>query len=110
MPRPEPVLLLILDGWGHREDGAHNAIAEANAPNWRHLLAEYPHTLVETHGLHVGLPDGQMGNSEVGHMNIGCGRVVYQDLTRIDAAIADGTFFENPALAGACDAAKRRTS
>jgi len=106
MARPRPVLLLILDGWGHREDIAHNAIAEANAPNWRHLLATYPHTLVETHGEYVGLPDGQMGNSEVGHMNIGSGRIVYQDLTRIDAAIRDGSFFENPALAGACDAAK----
>jgi 2,3-bisphosphoglycerate-independent phosphoglycerate mutase len=107
MARPRPVLLLILDGWGHREDSAHNAIAKANAPNWRHLLATYPHTLVETHGEYVGLPDGQMGNSEVGHMNIGSGRIVYQDLTRIDAAIRDGTFFENAALAGACDAAKK---
>ena len=107
MARPKPVLLLILDGWGHREDSAHNAIAKANAPNWRHLLATWPHTLVETHGEHVGLPDGQMGNSEVGHMNIGSGRIVYQDLTRIDAAIADGSFFENAALVGACDAAKR---
>ena len=107
MARPKPVLLLILDGWGHREDSAHNAIAKANAPNWRHLLATWPHTLVETHGEYVGLPHGQMGNSEVGHMNIGSGRIVYQDLTRIDAAIADGSFFENAALVGACDAAKR---
>jgi 2,3-bisphosphoglycerate-independent phosphoglycerate mutase len=104
--RPKPVLLLILDGWGHREDTAHNAIAEADLPNWRRLLAECPHTLVETHGLHVGLPDGQMGNSEVGHMNIGSGRVVYQDLTRIDAEIADGRFFDNPALVAACDAVR----
>jgi 2,3-bisphosphoglycerate-independent phosphoglycerate mutase len=107
MARPKPVLLLILDGWGHRDDAAHNAIAKANAPNWRRLLAEYPHTLVDTFGEHVGLPHGQMGNSEVGHMNIGSGRIVYQDLTRIDAGIAGGTFFENAALAGACDAAKR---
>src|SRR5262245_12121882 len=107
MARPRPVLLLILDGWGHREDLAHNAIAEAKAPNWRHLLSTYPQTLVETHGEFVGLPDGQMGNSEVGHMNIGSGRIVYQDLTRIDAAIKDGTFFENAALVGACDAAKK---
>ena len=63
MARPKPVLLLILDGWGHREDSTHNAIAKANAPNWRHLLRDYPHTLVETHGQYVGLPDGQMGNS-----------------------------------------------
>jgi len=108
MARPKPVLLLILDGWGHREDSTHNAIAKANAPNWRRLLRDYPNTLVETHGRHVGLPDGQMGNSEVGHMNIGSGRIVYQDLTRIDAAIADGSFFDNPALLGACDAAKQR--
>src|SRR5215467_15687223 len=102
MARPKPVLLLILDGWGHREDDTHNAIAKADAPNWHRLLKDYPHTLVETHGLHVGLPDGQMGNSEVGHMNIGSGRIVYQDLTRIDAAIADGSFFHNAALLRAC--------
>ena len=106
MPRPRPILLLILDGWGHRVETAHNAIAQANCPNWRRLLAECPHTLVDTHGEHVGLPEGQMGNSEVGHMNIGSGRIVYQDLTRIDAALADGSFFDNAALAGACDAAK----
>lgn len=105
--RPKPILLLILDGWGHREASAHNAIALANCPNWRRLLAECPHSLVDTHGEFVGLPDGQMGNSEVGHMNIGSGRIVYQDLTRIDAAIADGSFFTNEALVGACEAAKR---
>ncbi|NCT68837.1 MAG: 2,3-bisphosphoglycerate-independent phosphoglycerate mutase [Rhodanobacteraceae bacterium] len=104
MARPKPILLLILDGWGHRVETAHNAIAQAHAPNWRRLLAECPHTLVDTHGEHVGLPAGQMGNSEVGHMNIGSGRIVYQDLTRIDAAIADGSFFDNAALTGACDA------
>jgi 2,3-bisphosphoglycerate-independent phosphoglycerate mutase len=106
MPRPKPVLLLILDGWGHRQETEHNAIAQAECPNWRGLLARYPHSLVDTHGLLVGLPDGQMGNSEVGHMNIGAGRVVYQDLTRIDAAIADGSFAGNPALLGACAAAR----
>jgi 2,3-bisphosphoglycerate-independent phosphoglycerate mutase len=105
--RPKPILLLILDGWGHRVETAHNAIAQANVPNWRRLLADYPHTLVNTHGKFVGLPDGQMGNSEVGHMNIGAGRIVYQDLTRIDAAIADGSFFANPALVGACEAVKK---
>ena len=102
--RPKPVLLLILDGWGHREDAADNAIACARAPNWRRLLAEYPHTLIHTSGLAVGLPDGQMGNSEVGHMNLGAGRVVYQELTRIDQAILDGQFFENAELVRACDA------
>src|SRR5687768_6876262 len=105
MPRPKPVLLLILDGWGHREDPTDNAIAQATLPHWRRMLADCPHTLVQTSGLHVGLPDGQMGNSEVGHMNLGAGRVVYQDLTRIDAAIADGSFDANPELLAACDAA-----
>lgn len=108
MARPKPILLLILDGWGHRVDTAHNAIAQARCPNWRRLLEQYPHALVDTHGAHVGLPDGQMGNSEVGHMNIGAGRIVYQDLTRIDAAIADRSFFANPALTGACDAAMHK--
>ena len=109
MNRPKPVLLLILDGWGHREARENNAIALADPPNWRHLLAEYPHTLVDTFGRHVGLPDGQMGNSEVGHMNIGAGRIVYQELTRIDAAIGDGSFFKNEALLGACRAAGKST-
>jgi 2,3-bisphosphoglycerate-independent phosphoglycerate mutase len=106
VPRPKPVLLLILDGWGHREETDHNAIAQANAPNWRQLLQDCPHTLVHTSGLHVGLPDGQMGNSEVGHMNLGAGRVVYQDLTRIDKAIADGAFVTNAELLAACEAAR----
>ncbi|PKM06050.1 MAG: 2,3-bisphosphoglycerate-independent phosphoglycerate mutase [Gammaproteobacteria bacterium HGW-Gammaproteobacteria-4] len=101
--RPKPVLLLILDGWGHRDESTDNAIALARAPNWRQLLAQCPHTLIHTEGRFVGLPDGQMGNSEVGHMNIGAGRVVYQDLTRIDAAIEDGSFYRNPQLRGACD-------
>ena len=102
--RPRPVVLLILDGWGHRDDPADNAIALADVPNWRRLLAEHPTTLIHTEGRYVGLPDGQMGNSEVGHMNIGAGRIVYQDLTRIDAAIEDGSFFDNAELNAACDA------
>ncbi|HEX4479849.1 MAG TPA: 2,3-bisphosphoglycerate-independent phosphoglycerate mutase [Rudaea sp.] len=110
MSRPKPVLLLILDGWGHRDDPHDNAIAQANLPNWRRLLADHPHALVETHGHYVGLPGEQMGNSEVGHMNIGAGRVVYQDLTRIDAAIADGSFARNPALITACSAANANNS
>ena len=105
---PKPILLLILDGWGHRDAAEHNAIAQARTPNWQRLLRECPHTLVATHGLRVGLPDDQMGNSEVGHMNIGAGRVVYQDLTRIDEAIRDGSFGANAALLGAIDAAKQR--
>jgi len=103
---PKPVLLLILDGWGHRDEAEDNAIAQADCPNWRRLLAECPHTLVHTSGRHVGLPDGQMGNSEVGHMNLGAGRIVYQDLTRIDLAIEDGSFFDNPELVAACLAAR----
>ncbi len=106
MIRPKPVLLLILDGWGHREDPADNAVAQAKLPNWHALLRDCPHTLVHTSGLRVGLPEGQMGNSEVGHMNLGAGRVVYQDLTRIDAAIHDGSFFKNPELLAACAAVK----
>jgi 2,3-bisphosphoglycerate-independent phosphoglycerate mutase len=102
--RPRPVVLLILDGWGHREERQDNALAQARLPHWRQLLATRPHTLIHTEGRHVGLPDGQMGNSEVGHMNLGAGRIVYQDLTRIDAAIEDGSFFDNPELRGACDA------
>jgi 2,3-bisphosphoglycerate-independent phosphoglycerate mutase len=104
--RPKPVVLLILDGWGYREDPADNAVAQATLPNWRRLLKTCPSTLIHTEGRHVGLPDGQMGNSEVGHMNMGAGRVVYQDLTRIDAAIEDGSFFRNPELEAACDAVK----
>lgn len=103
---PKPIVLLILDGWGHRDDPADNALAQADLPNWRRLWAGSPHTLIHTEGRHVGLPDGQMGNSEVGHMNLGAGRIVYQDLTRIDAAIEDGSFFANAELRAACEAAK----
>src|SRR3546814_2528496 len=104
--RPKPVVLLILDGWGHRDDPADNALAQADLPNWRRLWSGSPHTLIHTEGRHVGLPDGQMGNSEVGHMNLGAGRIVYQDLTRVDAAIEDGSFFDNAWLRGACAAVK----
>src|SRR6187402_3020524 len=105
MSRPKPVLLLILDGWGHREEVADNALAQAVLPNWHALLRDCPQMLVHTEGRHVGLPDGQMGNSEVGHMNIGAGRIVYQDLTRVDAAIEDGSFDHNAELLAACAAA-----
>ena len=104
--RPKPVVLLILDGWGYRKEVEDNAVALAELPNWRHLLATCPNTLIHTEGRHVGLPDGQMGNSEVGHMNLGAGRIVYQDLTRVDAAIEDGSFFTNGELRAACAAAK----
>ncbi|KIQ97331.1 2,3-bisphosphoglycerate-independent phosphoglycerate mutase [Lysobacter sp. A03] len=103
-------MLLILDGWGHREEREDNALAQARLPNWHALLADSPHTLIHTEGRHVGLPDGQMGNSEVGHMNLGAGRVVYQDLTRIDAALEDGSFFRNAELLSACTAARDNDS
>ena len=93
-----PVVLCILDGWGYRAERQDNAIALANTPVWNELLAHVPHALLETSGLQVGLPDGQMGNSEVGHMNLGAGRVVMQDLPRIDAAVADGSLANNPAM------------
>lgn len=104
---PKPVVLCILDGWGHREEREDNAIALANTPNWDRLTASCPKALLETSGLAVGLPAGQMGNSEVGHMNIGAGRVVMQDLPRIDSAIKDGSFFTNPQLAAFLDTLKK---
>lgn len=91
-------LLLILDGWGYREETDSNAITAAHTPTWDALWRECPHTLVSTSGMDVGLPEGQMGNSEVGHMNLGAGRVVYQSLTMIDKDIADGGFFNNQQL------------
>jgi len=98
---PRPVVLLILDGVGCRDAAPDNAIARARKPNWDRLHASCPHTHIDASELRVGLPEGQMGNSEVGHLNIGAGRVVYQDLTRIDLAIADGDFARNPVLAEA---------
>ncbi len=98
-----PLLLLILDGWGHRQPAPDNAISNANTPNWDRLWAGGAHTLLQTSGLAVGLPEGQMGNSEVGHTNIGAGRIVYQDYTRIDKAIADGDFEKNAVLLEAID-------
>ena len=96
-----PSLLLILDGFGYREDPDHNAIAHARKPNWDRLWGAYPHTLINASELWVGLPQGQMGNSEVGHLNIGAGRVVYQELSRVDVAIQDGSFYSNPSLSQA---------
>ena len=94
----KPLLLMILDGWGHREAIEGNAIAQANLPNFRRLETTYPHTLLQASGEAVGLPEGQMGNSEVGHLNMGAGRVVYQELTRINKSIKNGTLFKNPVL------------
>ncbi|MDE3180698.1 MAG: 2,3-bisphosphoglycerate-independent phosphoglycerate mutase [Acidobacteriota bacterium] len=98
MPRPKPVLLIILDGWGYRAERENNAIALARTPNYSGLLADFPSTLVATSGERVGLPEGLMGNSEVGHLNIGAGRVVYQEITRINASIRTGEFFKKPQL------------
>jgi 2,3-bisphosphoglycerate-independent phosphoglycerate mutase len=99
--KKKTAVLLILDGWGHREETSSNAIHSANSPMWDSLWDGKPHTLIDTSGKSVGLPAGQMGNSEVGHMNLGAGRVVYQSLTRIDKDIEEGTFFSNPVLTGA---------
>jgi 2,3-bisphosphoglycerate-independent phosphoglycerate mutase len=101
-----PVVLLILDGFGERSPAPDNAIARARKPNLDRLLAACPHTTIDASELRVGLPEGQMGNSEVGHLNIGAGRVVYQDYTRIDRAIATGEFAANPVLQDAIAAAK----
>jgi 2,3-bisphosphoglycerate-independent phosphoglycerate mutase len=97
---PRPVVLCILDGWGFRRERADNSVALATAPNWQHFMRDCPHALLEASETFVGLPSGQMGNSEVGHMNLGAGRVVTQDLPRIDQAIVDGVLAENKALAG----------
>lgn len=105
MSSKQPMALVILDGWGYREDNASNAINNAKTPVLDNLVANNPHTLISASGLDVGLPDGQMGNSEVGHTNIGAGRVVYQDLTRITKAIADGEFQTNETLVAAIDKA-----
>ena len=93
-----PVAIIILDGFGWREDDHGNAVNQANKPNFDRYMNEYPHATMQAAGLAVGLPEGQMGNSEVGHTNIGAGRVVYQSITRIDKAIADGEFAKNETL------------
>lgn len=105
MSAKKPMALVILDGWGYREDNSSNAINNANTPVLDGLMANNPHTLISASGMDVGLPDGQMGNSEVGHTNIGAGRIVYQDLTRITKAISDGEFQQNPVLVTAIDQA-----
>jgi 2,3-bisphosphoglycerate-independent phosphoglycerate mutase len=104
--RPRPIVLVIIDGFGLGADPATDAIAAARMPVWRGLLDRWPNARLEASGLAVGLPAGQMGNSEVGHLNIGAGRPVLQDLPRIDAAIEDGSFYEQPALVDACRRAK----
>jgi len=101
MSRPNPLVLIILDGWGYRAETKANAIALARKPTYDRLLRDYPNTLIQTSGHYVGLPDGQMGNSEVGHLNIGAGRIVHMDSTRIELMIQSGEFFSQPALLSA---------
>lgn len=105
-----PVVLIILDGWGYREDLDGNAIAAAKTPVINSLWAAYPHTLIRTSGKDVGLPDGQMGNSEVGHLNIGAGRVVPQELVRISDAVEDGSLLRNPTLVDICQTVRAKGS
>ena len=106
----KPIVLTILDGWGYRADTHGNAIALARKPVYDSLLRDFPNTLLHASDHFVGLPDGQMGNSEVGHLNLGAGRIVRMDMTRIDMAIADGSFFTDPTLLAAMAAAKEKPS
>src|SRR5690349_10148462 len=101
MTRPKPLILIILDGWGYRAETKANAIALARKPVYDRLLREYPNTLIQTSGPYVGLPEGQMGNSEVVHLNLGAGRIVHRDITRLDLMIQNGEFFSDPTLLGA---------
>ena len=105
--RIRPIVLAILDGWGYSEEIRHNAIREARTPVWDGLWSTYPHTTISCSGAEVGLPSGQMGNSEVGHLNLGAGRVVYQEYTRVSRAIKTGSFFTNATLTEAVDKATR---
>jgi len=102
-----PVVLVVLDGWGYREEREGNAIRLAHVPTWDRLWSRAPRTLLDASGLAVGLPEGQMGNSEVGHLNLGAGRVVMQDIVRIDLAIKDGSFFQLPAFRDVCAHVRR---
>lgn len=106
----KPVMLMILDGFGiaPKQDG--NAVEAANKPNYDKYFAKYPHAELQASGMEVGLPTGQMGNSEVGHLNIGAGRIIYQELTRITKAIADGDFFDNETLNKAVENALKNNS
>ncbi len=106
----KPVALIILDGWGIGKDYEGNAILKAKTPNFKMLLENYPSTKLEASGLSVGLPEGQMGNSEVGHLNIGAGRIIYQEFTRISKAIENGEFFEKQEFIKAVENAKKHNS
>jgi 2,3-bisphosphoglycerate-independent phosphoglycerate mutase len=106
--RPKPLVLTVLDGWGYRAETKGNAIALARKPNYDRLLADFPNTLIQTSGPAVGLPEGQMGNSEVGHLNIGAGRIVRMDITRVDIAIRSGALFQEKLLLDAMERGRRR--
>src|SRR5580658_4197897 len=106
--RPKPIVLTVLDGWGYRAETKGNAIALARKPNFDRLLKDFPNTLIQTSGPSVGLPEGQMGNSEVGHMNMGAGRIIHMDITRIDLMIANGEFFKQPLLLQAMERGRAR--
>ena len=106
----KPVMLMILDGFGIADASDGNAVAAASKPNFDKLIAKYPHTQIQPSGMDVGLPNGQMGNSEVGHLNIGAGRIIYQELTRITKAVEEGTILENEALCNAMDNAVKNNS
>jgi 2,3-bisphosphoglycerate-independent phosphoglycerate mutase len=106
--RPKPIVLTVLDGWGYRAETKGNAIALARKPNYDRLLKDFPNTLIHTSGPFVGLPEGQMGNSEVGHMNMGAGRIVQMDITRVDQMIDSGEFFKQPLLLEAMERGRVR--
>src|SRR3954463_342128 len=106
MARPKPLVLVILDGWGYAPASPANAIALARKPTYDKLLHDFPNTLIQTSGRAVGLPDGQMGNSEVGHLNMGAGRIVYMDITKLDLMIENGEFYSNRTLVEAMNQAK----
>lgn len=106
----KPVAIIILDGLGWREETDHNAVAQAKKPNFDRYWDQFPHATMQASGQAVGLPEGQMGNSEVGHTNIGAGRVVYQSITRIDKSIEEGELSSNPAFQDAIDHAKSKHS
>jgi len=108
MPKSKPLVLIILDGWGYAPPSNANAISLARKPNYDKLLTEFPNTLIHTSGRFVGLPTGQMGNSEVGHLNMGAGRIVYMDITKLDLMIENGEFFKHPVLLAAFEAAKKK--
>ena len=107
--RPRTVILTIMDGWGENPNPENNAVAMARTPHFDRLRREYPHTLIRTDGPFVGLPEGQMGNSEVGHLNIGAGRIVKMDVTRIDDMVASGEFASNEVLQAAAARGRSRS-